>query len=200
MTCLTEQAFYDLSDVPRLRPLHDHWREIAAEAAALADTRMPIQRDGKDHTEVARDVMAYLQSGGDYGWMLGWGPGSVPERWTQFGLMMDDAPIPMAQPVAPRTLSLLDGIGGIHVGAFLRMEPHTFLPVHRHPELRPAGLLQMHITLEAAPDANYAYLNVEGTFRQHRLGEPIIFDGALDHFAVNASHHRRTILYLEFKR
>ena len=58
----------------------------------------------------------------------------------------------------------------------------------------------MHLPLETAPEANYAYLNVNGQFRQHVLGQPIVFDGSLDHFALNASHCDRTVLYVEFER
>jgi Aspartyl/Asparaginyl beta-hydroxylase len=78
------------------------------------------------------------------------------------------------------------------------MAPQTFLPLHNHPELREKGLLQMHLTLDAAASCNYAYINVDGHFRQHRPGDAFVFDGSCDHFALNASTQMRTILYLEF--
>jgi beta-hydroxylase len=93
----------------------------------------------------------------------------------------------------------LSDVPGVKVAAFVRLAPDGFLGAHRHPELREEGLLQMHLTLEAADEANYAYLNVEGEFRQHVPGEGFVFDGSLDHFALNASPEDRVILYLEFR-
>ena len=62
------------------------------------------------------------------------------------------------------------------------------------------SLLQFHLPIITAPERNYAYLNVMGEFRQHVEGEPIIFDGSLDHFAINESDVDRTIVYMEFKK
>ncbi|GLZ23056.1 aspartyl/asparaginyl beta-hydroxylase domain-containing protein [Burkholderia plantarii] len=60
--------------------------------------------------------------------------------------------------------------------------------------------MQMHITLDAASERGFAYLNVAGHFNQNRVGNAIVFDGSLDHFALNASPQPRTIFYLEFER
>jgi hypothetical protein len=60
--------------------------------------------------------------------------------------------------------------------------------------------LQLHLPIITAKEQNYAYLNVNGEFRQHTAGEPIIFDGSLDHFVLNESPSDRIILYMEFKK
>lgn len=60
--------------------------------------------------------------------------------------------------------------------------------------------MQMHITLDAASERGFAYLNVAGHFNQNRVGNAIVFDGSLDHFALNASPQPRTIFCLEFER
>lgn len=94
---------------------------------------------------------------------------------------------------------MLSKIEGIKICAFVKLKARALLPCHTHPEIHEEKLLQLHLPLVTASERNYAYLNVMGEFRQHRCGEPIVFDGSLDHFALNESDVDRTILYMEFK-
>jgi beta-hydroxylase len=82
----------------------------------------------------------------------------------------------------------------------IRFTGASSLNTHRHPELYEQDLLQFHVTLDAATERNFAYLNVAGIFNQNMTGNAIVFDGSLDHFALNASPADRTILYMEFER
>jgi beta-hydroxylase len=182
-----------------LGALVSDWRLIAAELDAFRFDALPIDRDGKTHQDVFAEVAAHMQAGGAYGWLQGWGPTGANPDWTQLGLVVEDQAVPFLGGAFPKTLALLRGVPRIKVAAFARLAPATFLPTHRHPELRAEGLLQMHLTLRAAERGNYAYLNVGGVFRQHVPGEGFVFDGSHDHFAVNASDTDRDILYLEFK-
>lgn len=84
------------------------------------------------------------------------------------------------------------------MAALSRMKPNTILPVHNHPELLEEGLLQFHITLNAAIQYDFSYLNLNGEWHRNKLGEAFVFDGSLDHFALNASPQDRIILYIEF--
>ena len=54
----------------------------------------------------------------------------------------------------------------------------------------------MHLPIDTASIGNYAYINVQGEFRQHRCGKPIVFDGSLDHFALNESKKNRNHFYI----
>jgi beta-hydroxylase len=80
------------------------------------------------------------------------------------------------------------------------LKPKTILHCHTHDEIGEENLLQFHLTLTSAVKNNFSYLNVNGEFRQHNVGEAIIFDGSLPHFALNESEHNRVILYLEFTK
>nr|WP_255569810.1 aspartyl/asparaginyl beta-hydroxylase domain-containing protein [Actibacterium sp. 188UL27-1] len=175
------------------------WTRIRDELRDFQFGNLTIDREGKTHDQVFTEVTSHIQGGGDYGWIRGWGPDGASDNWTQLGLVICNQPIPFLGNAFPTTLSLLAVIPDIKVAAFVRLGPGGFLTTHRHPELAEEGLLQMHLVLDASETANYAYMNVEGEFRQHAPGTGFVFDGSRDHFAVNASKTDRIILYLEFK-
>jgi beta-hydroxylase len=190
-------AFHPLHDFPKLEPLGRHWQAIREEFLALHAPVLDIDRLDKTHAEVFAELGRHLDRGGEFGWMLGW-----PDNpnWIQYALVLNDAPLPFVRNAFPKTLALVAQLSGIKVCGFSRILPNGFLPTHRHPELIAENLLQCHLTIDAPTEDNYCYLNVGGEFRQHTNGAMFVFDGSLDHFAVNASTAPRTILYLEFDR
>ncbi|WP_299481449.1 aspartyl/asparaginyl beta-hydroxylase domain-containing protein [uncultured Roseibium sp.] len=190
--------FYSTKSYPRFKALQDNWKDIANELRHLNAPLTPIDRVDKTHAQVYAEVKTWIASGGEYGWLKGWGPDGANESWIQYGLIFEDAVVPFVPDRLSRTCSLLKAIPGIRVGAFVTMRPSTFLPAHQHPELKECGALQMHLTLSACEEGNYSYLNVCGQFRQHVPGDLFVFDGSKEHFALNASNGDRTILYLEF--
>ncbi len=194
-------AFYPLAQFPRLQELALNWEVIRDECMNLDAPLLEIDRVGKNHDQVHAEIIDHVRKGGRYGWLLGWkSDGSFNRDWTQYGLVVRDQAIPFAAEAMPRTIEMLGGIKGIKVCALSRMMPNVLLSTHRHPELLEQGMLQMHITLDAAAEGNYAYLNVAGHFNQNQVGNAIVFDGSLDHFALNASPVPRTIFYMEFER
>lgn len=193
-------AFYALDDFPPLARLTTHCALIQHEVAALQAPLLDIDRTDKPHRQVHAELDQHLRQGGSYGWLKGWGAAGGNRDWTQYPLLFQDSPLAPALAALPQTLAQLQTLRGIKVASLARLAPHSFLSTHRHPEIRDEGLLQMHLTLSAASEGNYAYLNVAGQFHQHRPGSAVIFDGSLDHFVVNASEAPRIILYLEFNR
>ena len=191
-------AFYPLDLFPKLKLLAQSWPTMQRELSELHAPTMNINRGHRQHEEVANDILNQVISGQEYGWVLGWGENEGNKNWTQYGLILENEPVPFALEKMPQTCLLLNNIEGIHVAALARLAPDTFLPAHTHPELLTNNLLQMHITLQSAEHNNFAYLNVAGTFVQQIEGTAYIFDGSLKHFAINASDQDRVILYLEF--
>ncbi|MEP7043553.1 MAG: aspartyl/asparaginyl beta-hydroxylase domain-containing protein [Dokdonella sp.] len=189
------QSFYPLDAFPGVKVLSDGWETIRAEFLALKAPVLSIDRVDKTHAEAFAEIHQHVRAGGEFGWLLGW---RTNPDWIQYALVLNDAPLPFVADLFPNTLALLGRLPGIKVGGFSQLKPHGFLATHRHPELAEENLLQCHVTLDAPVEGNYCYLNVNGEFRQHTNGAAIVFDGSLDHFAVNASAAARTILYLEF--
>lgn len=190
--------FVSATRYPGLRDLVSRWVEIRDELRGVTFDVLPIDRQDKSHSEVVAEVKAHMDQGGAYGWLQGWGAKEKRRDWTQLGLVVNDTPIPYLAEKMARTQELLSAVSGIKVAAILRMKPGTMLETHTHPELIEEGLLQMHLTLEAAAQQNFAYLNVDDEFRRHIPGEAFVFDGSKPHFAINASNRERVILYLEF--
>jgi beta-hydroxylase len=200
-------AFYDLEDFPALAQLADGWAVVREEFLALDAPVLDIDRVNKSHLEVYEEVMEHLERGGKVGWLLGWdgdagseGSEQANPDWLSYGLVVFDEVPPGVADSMPKTVALLSRLKGIKTAALVKMKPHTFLTAHQHPELERENILQMHQAVDVADQGNYAYLNVDGEFFQHELGVACVFDGSLDHFAINASNHDRTILYLEFDR
>ena len=197
----TERAFYEIDEFPRLKALARNWQVLRQEFLNLNAPLMEINRAGKTHAEVYAEVVKYVQAGGRYGWLAGWDPDNrANPNWIQYGLMAFDKIVPFVQHAMPKTMQLLAGMEGIKVCALSLMKPQTYLGLHNHPEIHEEGLLQMHITIDVPAEQNYSYLNVNGAFNHNVLGDAIIFDGSLDHFALNASPDSRTIFYMEFER
>lgn len=196
----TRTAFYNNNEFSPLQILPDNWETIRDEFLELNAPVTNLHRIGKSHDHVLKEMMRYIQEGNPYGWVKGWGNNGVNHDWLQYALIVDDTPVPFVRPKMHKTLEILQQIKGVKVCALVKMKAHTFLSVHRHPEMQLQNLLQLHVPLVTAPLGNYAYLNVLGEFRQQVAGELIIFDGSLDHFAVNATPYDRTILYMEFKK
>lgn len=180
--------------------LDNHWHEIKRELDALNAPILDIHRYDKSFKEVTSEVFSHMRSGGEYGWLVGWKENGPNPDWLQYGLVVNDEPVPTVADKCPTTISLLSTISGIKVAAFLTLKSNTFIPGHQHPEIRTEGLLQYHLTLNAAEKINFNYLNVNGIFKNNKRGKSIVFDGSYYHFAVNASEESRTVLYIEFSK
>ena len=189
------QPFHPPASFPALAPLATNWQTIRTEFLALRAPLLDIDRVDKTHAEVFAEIGRHVAEGGEFGWLQGW---RENPQWVQYALLLNDEPLPFVVDLFPQTLALLRRLSGIKVAGFSQLKPHGFLSTHRHPELAEEGLLQCHVTIDAPDERNYCYLNVGGEFRQHTNGGCLVFDGSLDHFAVNASEASRTILYLEF--
>ncbi|MGI4859536.1 MAG: aspartyl/asparaginyl beta-hydroxylase domain-containing protein [Janthinobacterium lividum] len=194
------QAFYELDDFPRLAAIADAWPAMHAEFSRLDAPIMPINRQGKSHETVVREVVQHVSSGHTYGWMHGWGMDGPNRDWMQYGLVAGGKAVPWAVSTMPETVRLLASTTGVQTAALSWLRKHTLLSTHTHPELERERLLQMHVTLTETDERNYAYFNVAGEFRHYSSRNAFVFDGSNDHFAVNASSTDRVILYLEFKR
>ena len=193
-------SYYDVDQFPLLKELVEKWTIIRDEFRQLKAPVMDVNRVDKTHDEVIIEIENYINNGNRYGWTQGWGPSGANKSWIQYGLIVYDESIPFITTEMQETLKLLKKIKGIKVCALVTMHPQSSLPCHQHPEIFNENLLQMHLPIETAEINNYAYLNVNGIFRQHVCGEALIFDGSLDHFALNESNADRTILYLEFNK
>ena len=195
--------FYSINDFPRLKKLVDNTKIITNELNEITDNVMYINRAFKSHAMVRGEIYNQIREGEKYGWIKGWDYSNLNFEncnWLQYGIMFNDEVPDFLDINLTNTILLLKAIKGVKVAAFVKLKPRTILHSHTHEEIEKENLLQFHLTLTSAVKNNFAYLNVNGEFRQHNVGEAIIFDGSLPHFALNESEHDRVILYLEFSK
>lgn len=193
-------SFYEISLFPKLENLSQKWELIQKEFKELDAPVMNINRVNKTHQEVLNELSDYIQDGNVFGWVQGWGKSGINPEWKQYWLVFNDNIIPYVKPNMPNTIEILAAIKGIKVCALVTLNAGSSLPCHSHPEIYEEGLLQLHIPLITAITRNYTYLNVNGEFYQYSYEKPVVFDGSLDHFAINESEMDRTILYMEFDK
>lgn len=190
------QSFYPLTEFRSLLELSRQWEVIRDEYRRLDVPEHDVARVGASREELHAD---FVDRGFEAGWLQGWTHDRKPNaQWLSYALMLADQPPLDVREKMPRTIALIEAIGGIKVAALNRLLPHTLISAHRHPELPAEGLLQYHLCLAASRPPCFTYLNVNGEFFQHVPGQACVFDGSLPHFALNATREERVILYLEF--
>jgi beta-hydroxylase len=183
-------AFFDPAQFKPLMVLHQNWRLIREECAALDRNDIAsFERGALSHAAITKKLV----ENGRMQWIKAWG--EHKDRWLNYGFALYDQ-YPFGDAGAPKTVALLKHIRGLKVAALALFKPGVLLPIHRHPELKAENLLTFHLGLEMAPD--HCYLNVEGKFAREEEGKAIVFDGGLPHYAFNASGAERLILYCEF--
>ncbi|HET7115650.1 MAG TPA: aspartyl/asparaginyl beta-hydroxylase domain-containing protein [Hanamia sp.] len=202
---INRPAFYTIDEFPRFRELCDNWQIIREEFLQINAPLMNVHRHAKKLEEFIKQMQLELENGNDYGWVRGWGKEGINDDWIQYAIYSNSSDVnkmlePYINKLIPRTLEMLKRISGIKICGFAKLKAHSMLPCHTHEGIYKESLLQFHLPIVTAPERNYAYLNVMGEFRRHVEGEPIIFDGSLDHFAINESDFDRTVVYMEFKK
>ena len=199
------ENFYNHLQFPQLREIISNYKTIKEEFVNLNIPIMDIDRENKHYQEVIKEVILQVNNGGDYGWVKGWGVEGGNDNWLQLGLYSYDSEVnnfilePFLRKFMPKTYEMIKKVNDLFMCAIVNLKKRTLLTRHSHPYIKELNLLQLHLPLITAKTENYNYINCNGEFRQHIEGEPIIFDGSLEHFALNESDEDRIILYIEFK-
>ncbi len=194
------QQIIDTSEFPALVSFSKHWETIRDEALQL--DRYIHTFDGTNPSDGSRlsynEGFENLVASGSNGWVRLWGP--AKEEWLAYSLCREDRLIteliPESDNPCPKTMALFKRLHGVKIATLNIQKPGGFTLVHTHSNLPEQKALIYHLPL-SVPD-NWHWLNIEGTFIQHRNGESFIFDGSKDHFALNFSQQERLILYMEF--
>lgn len=184
--------FFDPADFPFTRLFEEQWEVIREEMRGLDDRILDIHRNGPHEQYIAQLV-------NNNGWIPGWQVGSRQPNynWLTYGLSYAGFFPAEAPHKFPATSRLLARLTGFKVCAFLLMRPLSLIGPHTHPELG-GDLLTYHLGLQTSPGRSFLW--VDGTFAEEEDGKSIIFDGSLDHFAVNMDRYDRVILYMEFDK
>ena len=188
---------YDLKDFLEFEPITNNWEVIRNEYESLNAPLLDIDRVNKSHGQVYEELLA--QKNGN-GWLQGWNTDGQPNpKWLTYGIRIYDTLVLDVEEKMPETSKLISALSGVRVCALNKMLPDLFLGTHRHEDHKKRGTLLYHLCLSMNDDEqSYNYLNVNGTFIHQTPGAAYVFDGSLDHFALNASPNERIIMYVEF--
>ena len=182
--------FRDPADFPFVGALQSRWRFLRQEFLELNAPLLDLHRIGALEFQVERMMR-------EMGWTASWQVDSAEpnQDWLTFGLSYKGMLPDGAESALPATARLLSRLRGCEVSAFSLLRPGGFVRPHNHPEMD-GRLLTLHLGLEVAPRCSY--LCGGGMSREERAGDVLIFDGSVEHFAINMGDTDRTILYLEF--
>jgi len=176
----------DVSRFEQLLFLQRNWNTIASECSVIPRIESFSVKEGMSREDVALHLI-----GSKPQWIRGW---DGIDKWLNWGIAINYQ-YPLGDAGLPKTASLLKQVSGLKFANLSLFRSGAMLPVHTHTEMTGEGLLTFHLGLDVPSDC---FLNVNGEFTQEKNGKAIIFDGALPHYAFNASKHDRLILYCEF--
>ena len=161
--------------VAGLRFLEEHWRELRDEVERL-------NAQGN-----IRSSEIYDDAGFNSFFRHG---------WKRFYLKWYGEPVPSARELCPRTLELLEQVPAVRAAMFVRMAPHSRLPIHRDPF---AGSLRFHLGLRT-PNSERCRITVDGQTYWWKDGEGVLFDETFLHRAENETDEDRLILFCDVER
>lgn len=184
--------FYNPCEFEFTRQFTDQWRMIRIECDRLGPHVLDVHRIGT-HEDY------FMQTARNNGWSPSWKVGSTERNydWLTYGLSHEGQFPDEAREKFPVTMALIQSSPCITAAAFSKMNPLTMIAPHVHPELG-GNRLTFHLGIDVEP--RRSYLGVDGLIEEEKNNKPLIFDGSVEHFAVNMSESSRTILYIEFDR
>ncbi len=94
----------------------------------------------------------------------------------------------------PETTAILEGLGGVAIGGFSRLEPGAHILPHVDGQGR--GVVRCHLGLRVPPRC---FLRVAGEVRTWKEGECLVFDVNVEHDAANLGTEPRTVLLADFR-
>lgn len=124
-------------------------------------------------------------------WIAGWDPDN---KWYNFPLILKDQPIGFAKEMCPETIEIIQSIGGINTAGFTILLPHSRLPLHTDTTGPTYGTMAFNMMLSGEQSS---LIVGESAPHEHKLGEAVLFNSEIPHYARNDSDDIRTILYMD---
>jgi len=169
------RAFPDRRAFPQLDVLKDNWKGIRDEAMHLFDEG--YIRAAEKHNDAS--FSSFFKEG-----------------WKRFYLKWYGDPLPSADALCPKTVTLLARIPEVKAAMFALLPPGAKLNPHRDPF---AGSLRYHLGL-ITPNDDACRIFVDGEEHAWRDGKDVVFDETFVHWAENRTDRTRVILFCDVER
>jgi|APGre2960657404_1045060.scaffolds.fasta_scaffold82096_2 hypothetical protein len=176
---------------PNVFQLRKNWKLIAQEARQMM---MKLEKQATVSTRPKLwDDVSNLKSKKQLDvrgqWLCGPAGGN---GWLNYGLIVDDAPIPENCNECIWTYRLLMESGlRVKVAGFSWLRPHASIPEHQDPNDETVYHLGLIV-----PSGDRCYIRTQGQKLIHREAEVLTFDDRYLHSAHNETDEERVILYL----
>ena len=165
----------DVSCLPDLKILRDHWKILREEAVTLYGGGNIRASDGTNDLA----FNSFFRKG-----------------WTRFYLKWYRDYLPSARRYCPRTIEILERVPSVKAAMFVVLAPGSVLGPHRDPF---AGSLRYHLGL-VTPNSDACRIYVDGNMYSWRDGQDVLFDETYIHWAENQTDQHRIILFCDVER
>jgi beta-hydroxylase len=169
------RPFPDRRRFPQLDLLRDNWKGIRDEAMHLFDEGYIRAAEKNNDASFA----SFFKEG-----------------WKRFYLKWYGDPLPSADALCPKTVTLLAKIPEVKAAMFALLPPGAKLNPHRDPF---AGSLRYHLGL-ITPNTDDCRIFVDGEEHAWRDGRDVVFDETFVHWAENRTDKTRVILFCDVER
>ncbi|RWW91197.1 hypothetical protein BHE74_00001071 [Ensete ventricosum] len=174
-SAVPSKPYLDRSKFPELDVLKDNWEVIREEAMHLFD----------------EGYIRAAEKNNDAGF------GSFFKKgWKRFYLKWYDKPLPSAEALCPKTVTLVSSIPNVKGAMFALLPGGSHLNPHRDPF---AGSLRYHLGL-STPNSDDCRIFVDGQVYAWRDGEDVMFDETYVHWVKNETEQTRVILFCDIER
>lgn len=180
---------------PELQLLPDNWEIIRDEMKSIKAVFPEVRRfRTADYDDLHRHLYDAVVT------CEGWsGVYDMDDKWLNFPLFTYGAPTKPAQKLAPKTIELLEKVGGVSFAAFSLLMPQGILVPHldKPASEDPAGSRTYHLGLDCP---EYCYLIQGDKAISEENGKFFSFTCNETHSAVNLSEQIRVIMYMTFTK
>ena len=178
---------------PELKILQENWKTMREEAAAITEFFPDVTRPkGPLDAHPPELIIRMLEC-------EGWSKiEDTDGKWWNFPLIAFKYSTDAARKKAPKTVELLEKVGGSLFCGFSMLLPNGIIAPHTDPVLceeGPIAARTYHLGLDCP---EHCYLIHGQRVYEEKDGKLIVFDKTQKHSAVNMSDRPRVILYATF--
>jgi beta-hydroxylase len=185
--------FYTTNEYPQMKIVEDNYKVFKEEIPPFRYNNIVRTKDqwnNKDGT----DLFNKLKHNTD--WIKGW---ASNVEWYQFPLMYHNKVVGYADKICPKSISILRKLPFIRIAGYALLRSNNRLPIHTDNTGFSTESLACNMLLTNTDSS--LYIEDIDTFREYELkiGQMVIFNSELNHYAINKSNTDRIILYIDFK-
>jgi aspartyl/asparaginyl beta-hydroxylase (cupin superfamily) len=177
---------------PEINLLAENWEIIASEMKSIKTSFPDVKRPRMSLKFLKDDIVDEMAN------CEGWSRiDGCDGKWWNFPLVSSTKTTGPAKKITPKTVEILEKIGGVYFSGFSAILPHGFIDPHTDTPscTDDIGVMTYHVGLDC-PD--HCYLIQGDIAHKEENGKLFSFNCTMKHSAVNMSNSVRVILFVTF--